>query len=151
MSRRKETNYIIIHSTNTKPNVDLSARDIDEKHRKKGLLKIGYHCVVKRDGTIDLGRPFSEIGAHLQNYDPESIGVCIVGGLNNRGIVAPDYTKEQFKSLFFLLNTLKYVYTKAKIVGHRDVDSGECPSFNVSEWFIGQVFELKLNRGSNGN
>jgi N-acetyl-anhydromuramyl-L-alanine amidase AmpD len=139
MSRRKETNYIIIHSTNTKPNVDLSARDIDEKHRKKGLLKIGYHCVVKRDGTIDLGRPFNEIGAHLQSHDHESIGICIVGGLNTRGVVAPDYTKEQFKSLFFLLNTLKYVYTKAKIVGHRDVDSGECPSFNVSEWFTGAI------------
>lgn len=139
MSRRKETNYIIIHSTNTKPNVDLSARDIDEKHRKKGLLKIGYHCVVKRDGTIDLGRPFNEIGAHLQSHDHESIGICIVGGLNTRGVVAPDYTKEQFKSLFFLVNTLKYMYTKAKVVGHRDVDGGECPSFDVSEWFIGAI------------
>ena len=47
MSKRKKTNYIIVHSTNTKPNEDLSARDIDERHRKKGLLKIGYHFVIR--------------------------------------------------------------------------------------------------------
>ena len=61
MSKRKKTNYIIVHSTNTKPNEDLSARDIDERHRKRGLLKIGYHFVIKRDGTIELGRPLCEL------------------------------------------------------------------------------------------
>ena len=83
MTRRKTTDYIVVHSTNTKPNVDLSARDIDERHRKRGLLKIGYHCVIKRDGTIELGRPFNEIGAHLQDYDIKSVGICIIGGHNN--------------------------------------------------------------------
>ena len=110
MTRRKTTDYIVVHSTNTKPNVDLSARDIDERHRKRGLLKIGYHCVIKRDGTIELGRPFNEIGAHLQDYDIKSVGICIIGGLNTRGVVAPDYTSQQQKSLYVLIKTLTYMY-----------------------------------------
>ena len=39
MSRRKKTDYIIIHSTNTKPNEELSAIDIDENTGKKDYLR----------------------------------------------------------------------------------------------------------------
>jgi N-acetylmuramoyl-L-alanine amidase len=135
MSRRKETNYIVIHSTNTKPNVNLSARDIDERHRKRGLLKIGYHCIIKRDGTIEVGRPFNEIGAHIQEYDNQSIGVCIVGGKNTRGVVAPDYSAQQQKALYVLIKTLTYMYKDAKVVGHNKLEKTDCPSFNVEEWW----------------
>jgi len=135
MTRRKTTDYIVVHSTNTKPNVDLSARDIDERHRKRGLLKIGYHCVIKRDGTIELGRPFNEIGAHLQDYDVKSVGICIIGGLNTRGVVAPDYTSQQQKSLYVLIKTLTYMYKDAKVIGHNNLEKTDCPSFDVQEWW----------------
>jgi N-acetylmuramoyl-L-alanine amidase len=135
MTRRKTTDYIVVHSTNTKPNVDLSARDIDESHRKRGLLKIGYHCVIKRDGTIELGRPFNEIGAHLQDYDVKSVGICIIGGLNTRGVVAPDYTSQQQKSLYVLIKTLTYMYKDAKVIGHNNLEKTDCPSFDVQEWW----------------
>ena len=135
MSRRKETNYIIIHSTNTKPNVDLSARDIDETHRKRGLLKIGYHCVIKRDGTIEVGRPFNEIGAHVQEYDNQSIGICIIGGLNTRGVVAPDYSAQQQKALYVLIKTLTYMYKDAKVIGHNKLEKTDCPAFDVEDWW----------------
>jgi|TARA_R110002074_G_scaffold326104_1_gene496386 N-acetyl-anhydromuramyl-L-alanine amidase AmpD len=135
MTRRKTTDYIVVHSTNTKPNVDLSARDIDERHRKRGLLKIGYHCVIKRDGTIELGRPFNEIGAHLQDYDIKSVGICIIGGLNTRGVVAPDYTSQQQKSLYVLIKTLTYMYKDAKVIGHNNLEKTDCPSFDVQEWW----------------
>ena len=135
MSRRKKTDYIIIHSTNTKPNEELSAIDIDEKHRKKGLLKIGYHFVIKRDGSIQLGRPLCEVGAHLQQYDNRSVGICLVGGLNTRGLHAPDYTAQQQDALFVLIKTLKLTYKDANVVGHSTLDGVECPSFIVEEWW----------------
>lgn len=135
MSRRKTTEYIIVHSTNTKPNVDLSARDIDERHRKRGLLKIGYHCVIKRDGTIELGRPFNEIGAHLQDYDIKSIGICMIGGLNTRGVNAPDYSTQQQKALYVLIKTLTFMYKDAKVIGHNKLEKTDCPSFDVEAWW----------------
>ena len=118
MSRRKETKFIVIHSSQTKPNEDLGARDIDEMHRKEGLLKIGYHCIIKRDGTIEVGRPFNEIGAHSQEYDSQSVGVCVIGGRNSRSVVTPNYSAQQHKALHVLIKTLKYMYRDAKVVGH---------------------------------
>ena len=135
MSRRKETNYIVIHSTQTKPNADISIRNVDEWHRKRGLLKVGYHFFIKRDGIIEVGRNPNEIGAHIKEQDSTSISVCIAGGLNTRGVVAPDYVKEQIESLFVLIRTLKYMYSNAKVVGHRDLCETECPSFDVKEWW----------------
>ncbi len=135
MSRRKETNYIVIHSTQTKPNADISIRNVDEWHRKRGLLKVGYHFFIKRDGVIEVGRNPNEIGAHIKEQDSTSISVCIAGGLNTRGVVAPDYVKEQIESLFVLIRTLKYMYSNAKVVGHRDLSETECPSFDVKEWW----------------
>jgi len=86
MSRRKETNYIVIHSTHTKPSANISIRDVDEWHRKRGLLKVGYHFFIKRDGLIEVGRSPNEIGAHIKEEDSTSISVCIAGGLNTRGV-----------------------------------------------------------------
>ena len=145
MSKRKKTNYIIVHSTNTKPNENLSARDIDEKHRKRGLLKIGYHFVIKRDGSVDLGRPLCEVGAHLHEYDDQSVGICMVGGLNTRGVHAPDYSAQQQEALFVLIKTLKLTYKDAKVVGHSTLDKVECPSFNVVEWWdVNKQINLEL-------
>jgi len=129
MSRRKKTSYIIVHSTKTRPNVELCARDIDEEHRKNGLLKIGYHVVIKRDGTIELGRSFNEIGAHFQEFDDKSVGVLLVGGLNSRGADAPDYTTEQQQSLFLILKTLTSIYKGGKVIGHA------CVNFNIEKWW----------------
>ena len=136
MSRRKETNHIVIHSTQTKPNANISIRTVDEWHRKRGLLKVGYHFFIRRDGLIEVGRGPNEIGAHIKEHDSASVSVCLAGGLNTRGVTAPDYSKGQLESLFVLVKTLKYMYSDAKVVGHRDLSETECPSFDVKEWWI---------------
>ena len=136
MSRIKETNHIVIHSTQTKPNANISIRTVDEWHRKRGLLKVGYHFFIRRDGLIEVGRGPNEIGAHIKEHDSDSVSVCLAGGLNTRGVTAPDYSKGQLESLFVLVKTLKYMYSDAKVVGHRDLSETECPSFDVKEWWI---------------
>ena len=135
MSRRKETNYIVIHSTHTKPNANISIRTVDEWHRKRGLLKVGYHFFIKRGGIIEVGRNPNDIGAHTKEQDSDSVSICLAGGLNTRGITAPDYTEGQLESLFVLAMTLKHMYPAAEVVGHRDLSATECPSFNVKEWW----------------
>ena len=53
---RKSTNYIVIHCSQTKPSMDIGAKEIDRWHRERGWLKIGYHKVIRRNGNIENGR-----------------------------------------------------------------------------------------------
>mgnify|MGYP003640992677 FL=1 len=135
MSRRKLTNLIVIDSTETKPNSDITIRDVDEWHRIAGRLKVGYHFFIRRDGLIEVGRNLNEVGAHTKEHNADSVSVCLAGGLNTRGVVAPDYGKPQIESLFTLVLTLTYMYPNATVVGHRDLSKTENPSFNVKEWW----------------
>jgi len=145
MSRRKETNYIVIHSTQTKPNANINIRTVDEWHRKRGMLKVGYHFLIRREGLIEVGRGPNDIGAHTKDHDSDSVSVCMAGGLNTRGITAPDYTEGQLESLFVLVMTLKHMYPDAEVVGHRDLSKTECPSFDVKEWWT-----TTKNKGEHG-
>jgi len=135
MSRRKETNHIVIHSSHTKPNSNIDIRTVDEWHRKRGLLRVGYHFFIKRGGHIEVGRNLNDIGAHTKEHDVDSVSLCLAGGLNTRGIVAPVYNKEQLHSLFIIVKALKHMYPDAEVVGHRDLSDTTCPSFDVKEWW----------------
>ena len=83
---------IIIHCSAVRPNQTSSAKEIDLWHRKRGWSGIGYHYVVRRDGTIETGRPEAKVGAHCLNHNKYSIGVCYEGGLDADGKACLLYT-----------------------------------------------------------
>ena len=123
---------IIIHCSAVRPDQTSSAAQIDSWHRKDNHWKfgIGYHYVVRRDGSIEPGRPEWMVGAHCRNHNAHSIGVCYEGGLDIRGQPADTRTEAQKASLRTLLEELHRRYPKALIVGHRDLDpTKECPGF----------------------
>ena len=73
---------IIIHSTATPVGMDVGVEDIRAWHvRDNGWRDIGYHWVIRRDGTIEEGRPEIAVGAHVAGYNHNSIGVALVGGV----------------------------------------------------------------------
>ena len=113
---------IIIHCSAVRPGQTSSAAQIDSWHRKDNHWKfgIGYHYVVRRDGSIEPGRPEWMVGAHCLNHNAHSIGVCYEGGLDIRGQPADTRTEAQKTSLRTLLEELHRRYPKALIVGHRD-------------------------------
>ena len=87
---------IIIHCSAVKPDQMSSAAQIDTWHRQRGFhLGIGYHYVIRRNGEIEPGRPEYMVGAHCQNHNAHSIGVCYEGGLDIRGQPADTRTAEQ--------------------------------------------------------
>ena len=117
--------------------MDIGASDIDRWHREKGWMMIGYHKVIKRDGTIEDGRPLSKSGAHVRGMNRQSIGIVLIGGMN-RSKDGPEinYTDEQMASLRTLLDELKEEYPTAKVRGHTDFDKGKtCPNFNAGVWY----------------
>lgn len=132
---RKSTEYIVIHCAATPPSMDIDAQKIREWHRANGWLDIGYHAVIKKDGTIENGRDIEVVGAHVRGANSKSIGVCLVGGVDESNKPEDNFTQEQFDALKILLNSWQQQFPSAEIVGHRDLDDGKaCPSFDVRKW-----------------
>ena len=72
---------IIIHCSATKEGQDIDAKEIKKWHVEgNGWSDIGYHYVIKLDGTVEEGRPIERSGAHTLNHNHDSIGVCYIGG-----------------------------------------------------------------------
>jgi hypothetical protein len=70
---------IIMHCSAVRPWQRSSAADIERWHRERGFSSIGYHYVVRRDGSIEPGRPLQQAGAHCRGYNRHSIGICYEG------------------------------------------------------------------------
>lgn len=135
MQRRKKTEEIIIHCAATRPDQNIDAREIDRWHRQRGWLKIGYHFVIKQDGTIEIGRNIDEVGAHARGHNSYSIGICLVGGIDDLSEPSDDYSDEQWTMLRLLIDGLVKKYPGVKLLGHNDISSKACPSFNVVDWY----------------
>lgn len=135
---RKQTNFIVIHCAATKPSMDIDAKTIDHWHRSRGFLKIGYHFVIKRDGTVEIGRELEEVGAHVKSMNRESIGICMVGGVTQEDhkVAEDNFTEDQWVSLYTLIQDMMGEYPMAKVIGHNEVSSKFCPSFDVQAWLI---------------
>lgn len=127
--------YIVTHSSATPPSMDIGAKEIRKWHvDERGWKDIGYHFIIRRDGTLELGRPLNVAGAHARGYNKESIGVCMIGGVDENGNASPEYTFEQWLAWYYLNNILKRIYTNAEVVGHNNLsDTTECPSFDAKE------------------
>ena len=128
----RKINRIIIHCSATKTGEDITAETIRKWHTEgNGWSDIGYHYVIKLDGTIEEGRPESRIGAHVKGHNADSIGVCYVGGYSNDMQPEDTRTPEQKQSLKNLITELKHQYPDAEVFGHRDfTDLKSCPCFN---------------------
>lgn len=125
---------IIIHCSATAEGIDIDAKTIDRWHRERGFSSIGYHFVVKLDGTIEIGRPLGYIGAHCLGHNANSIGICYIGGIERNTRKSKDTrTEKQKKSLLELLQYLKLKFPSATIHGHREFAKKDCPCFDARE------------------
>ena len=124
---------LIVHCSAVRPGQQSSAREIDLWHRGKGYKSIGYHFVVRRDGTVETGRNLEEVGAHCQGHNRHSIGICYEGGLDASGKPADTRTEAQKRALRLLLERLHKQFPKALIVGHHDLNPMKvCPCFDAA-------------------
>lgn len=136
----REINSIIVHCSDTYEYMDIGAEEIRKWHvEDNGWDDVGYHYVIKRDGTLEDGRDLDndgnideEIGAHAYGFNSDSLGVCLIGG-KGRKDDGPEanFTMAQYYTLVQLINRLRAKYNNPKLMGHRDVSGKACPSFNV--------------------
>ncbi len=68
---------IILHTVGVKG--DTTAAAIRKYHvEHNGWRDIGYHFVVRKNGTVETGRPLAQSGAHAQGAN-DTIGICVTG------------------------------------------------------------------------
>lgn len=145
MIPRHETTLIVIHCSATRPAQDIGVPEIRRWHvQDNGWCDIGYHFVVRRNGAIERGRLQHLQGAHAPAANAHSIGICLVGGIGDRGQPENNFTHEQFASLKTLIYGLWLEYsTITGVCGHRDLSGVKkaCPSFDVAEWLQAISFD----------
>ena len=119
MSTRKTTERIILHHAAA---TNCSAEDIHRWHLGNGWSGIGYHFLVRKDGSIYRGRPEEKVGAHAYGSNHNSIGICFEGNYMEENMRA-----EQIKAGQELVVYLKNKYNITAVQAHRDVCATDCP------------------------
>ncbi|UZT50010.1 endolysin [Enterobacter phage 01_vB_Eclo_IJM] len=67
---RATTDAIFVHCSVTQPYQDIGVDTIRMWHKQQGWLDVGYHFVIKRDGTVEEGRPVDVEGHTLRTGTP---------------------------------------------------------------------------------
>ena len=135
MDKRQITDTIVIHCTQTPKDMEVDVEKVTQWHKDRGFDTIGYHYLIKRDGTLQVGRDEDVVGAHAVQVNGTSIGVALVGGGTINMGWENNFTPVQFETLKSILLQLKDKYNIQKIIGHYQVDGAkECPSFDVPGW-----------------
>lgn len=131
-------NKLVVHCSWTPPSMDIGVSTIRRWHRAKGWLDVGYHYVIKRDGTVENGRPENQNGAHARGHNHDSIGICLIGGKGADGGDETNFTEVQMNALDELIETLLVSFPDAGVIGHNDLtDKKTCPTFDVKAWWQG--------------
>ena len=140
-TRKRPVTKIIIHCSATNDTQDFSAADIRQWHLKRGWSDIGYHYVIRQNGEIEPGRDldkdgdiFEEVGAHVRGYNRDSIGICLVGGVDRNNDPVANFTPEQWMTLERAIRFFKAEFPKATVHGHNEFANKACPSFDVQTW-----------------
>lgn len=130
---------VVVHCSATPPNMDVGVAEIRRWHVDgNGWSDVGYHYVIRRDGTVEEGRPVDRAGAHARGHNRASIGVCLVGGVDHHKDSLANFTRSQWAALSSLVDQILQAYGPLRVVGHRDLDAGkDCPCFDVAAWYCG--------------
>lgn len=126
---------IVVHCSATPDGLDEGFKEINQYHLSRGWkspsgIGCGYHFLIRRDGTVEVGRMVNEIGAHVQWANADSIGVCLIG--------THEFVPEQIKSLKRVVNGLLEEFPGTTVHEHREFPSAiaqgkTCPNINVKE------------------
>lgn len=127
-----DIDLIVVHCSATPADMNIGAKEIGGWHTQKGWQDIGYHFVIRRDGSIEQGRDIGVPGAHVAGHNHNSLGICLVGGLDDEGSPLANFTGVQYESLMRLVGELLTSYPDAHVCGHRELDPRKaCPCFDV--------------------
>lgn len=134
----REIDKIVIHCSDSPDSLDIGVREIRDWHKQRGWSDIGYHYVIRRNGTVESGRPFEIKGAHVRGHNEGSIGICWIG--------RDDIDDKQLVTLkkLVLAFTSKYKLDVTEdVYGHYELDSGKtCPNLDMIKFRAELIFDV---------
>ena len=154
VSADRDITEAVVHWTANFIDQDLTAEDIHRVHVNRGFDEIGYHFIILRDGSLQLGRDINKVGAHALRRNAHSIGISFVGGINltsseakrlggyqavaNNGTYASSdsLTDAQFKTFDMFMDSFFSAFPYGQAFGHMDTDPNRKPDpgFDVREY-----------------
>lgn len=136
LSPRGATDLLILHHAAA---ASCTAEDVHCWHVGNGWAGIGYHYLVRKDGTIYRGRPEDTVGAHAYGANSHSIGVCFEGNYQ----VEQTMPAAQLAAGQALVADIKRRWGITKMIGHKDVagSTTDCPGkyFPLAEMISGKT------------
>ena len=136
----REITGIVIHCSATPEGSDIDSDTIRHWHTTpkdmggRGWSDIGYHYIIRLDGTVERGRDEERIGAHVRGHNKDSIGICYIGGLNKEGKPKDTRTEAQKHALLMLTESLCDKYPIQSIKGHRDYSEDQNKDGVIEKW-----------------
>ena len=149
----REITEMVIHWSDTYTNANIGSEEINRAFVGLGYNGIGYHYVIRRDGSVQRGRPSGIEGQHAQinGHNARSLAVVFVGGLNcASGTPNPieyrssaSLTRSQMSSFQEICRSFYLAFPGGQILGHNDLDiNEEDPGFDVRD-YVDDVFGKK--------
>lgn len=133
-------NEIIVHCTATPEGRPYSREQLKRDHLARGFSDIGYHFIVNFDGSIILGRPLEQVGAHVEGHNTGTIGISYIGGVDKNLKPKDTRTVAQKATLIAKCKELIAKYpTIKKVSGHNQYAAKACPSFDVRKDPLGHL------------
>lgn len=124
----RKINLIVIHCSASDNPIHDDISVIKDWHLQRGFNDVGYHFFIKKNGTIQPGRPEQVIGSHVKGFNANSIGICLSG--------LHEFPDAQIHSCRDLVRGLliKYGLELKDVVGHCDLFKGKtCPNFDYRD------------------
>ena len=159
-SATRDITEVVVHWTATYIDQDIGVEEIHRWHQEKGWSGIGYHYVIRRDGSIWRGRPVNYVGAHAKanGHNNRSIGVAFVGGYTTpytgtgtNSTTGPEsFTPAQNTSFKMFMKTFFDVFPGGQAFGHMDTDPlGKIdPGFSVEDYILTNFGKRNLTKGT---
>lgn len=136
--------YLILHCLATPEGREFTKAQIRKWFRERGWVNDGYNLVIHLDGKVSVLQPFDtddvleahEMANGAKGYNKFSIHIAYVGGTYETNInrAKDTRTPAQKESLIKIIKYLILIYPNIKIIGHNQVSTKECPSFDVPKW-----------------
>jgi len=109
--KQRKIKEIILDCSLTTPDLNWGINELSAYERDRyGVKSTGYHFIVKKDGTIENGRPLYKPGVFCSGHNKHSIGICYIGGVDDNGKFSDTRTDLQKFALIRLINKLVLMY-----------------------------------------
>ena len=149
--------YLVIHSTATPEGRDVSKADIVKWHTGpkskggRGWSRVGYSDLINLAGELinlrswdqDDNISSEELTNGAKGFNSVSRHVVYAGGTDKAYKKAKDTrTPAQGDALLVYVKFMILMHPHIKVLGHNQISTKACPSFDVSAWLHGNCINI---------